>query len=267
MVRKSEKMAFEFITIPSRSEKPRSKGLVMVLDKGMGIEQVRSIMPAADYIDIVKLGWGTVRLFREDFIREKIALYKKHDIVVSNGGTFLEIAYHQNKVEEFLEYCRHLGLEAIEVSNGILDMSRQVKAGIIRKAVSMGFFVMSEVGKKDPSEDHRLSLQDRVGEAKSDLDAGARFIIIEAREGGRSLGVYDDTGALKQEMARFLAEKIGIDNIMFEAPEKSQQTQLMLLFGRDVNLGNIRPDDVIPLETLRRGIRGDTFGKLHDRSR
>jgi len=267
MVKKTVSMAFDFIDIPKRSEKPRTKGFVMVLDKGMGLEQIQSLMPAAAYIDIVKLGWGSVRLFSEFFIREKIALYKRHDILVSNGGTFLEVAYLQNKVDQFLEYCKTIGLEALEVSNGVISMDRSAKAAIIRKAASMGFFVMSEVGKKDPAEDHQLSLQDRVSEAKSDLEAGARFIIIEAREGGKSLGVYDDTGALKQEMARFLAEKIGIENIMFEAPEKSQQTQLMLLFGREVNLGNIRPDDVIPLETLRRGIRGDTFGKLQDRNR
>ncbi|MCX8042566.1 MAG: phosphosulfolactate synthase [Desulfobacterota bacterium] len=267
MAKKPEQMAFDFIDIPSRSEKPRSKGLVMVLDKGMGIEQGLSLMPAAAYIDIIKLGWGTARLFSEAFIREKITLFKRHGIIVSNGGTFLEIAYQQNKIDLFFEYCHHIGIEAVEVSNGIIDISRQIKAAIIRRAASQGFFVMSEVGKKDPARDHQLSLQERVTEAKSDLDAGAQFIIIEAREGGRSLGVYDDTGALKQEMARFLAEKIGIDKIMFEAPDKSQQTQLMMLFGRDVNLGNIRPDDVIPLETLRRGIRGDTFGKLQDRHR
>jgi len=257
-------MAFDFIDIPKRSEKPRSRGLVMVLDKGLGQASAEALMCAAPYIDIVKLGWGTARLFTEKMIREKIALYARHGIIVSNGGTFLEVAHRQNKVDRFLQYCRRIGIEAVEVSNGVISMDPETKTDIIRTAAGMGFFVISEVGKKDPVEDHRLSLQDRIMEAKRDMQAGARFIIIEAREGGKSLGVYDDTGALKQEMARFLAEQIGIENIMFEAPEKSQQTQLILLFGRDVNLGNIRPDDVIPLETLRRGIRGDTFGGLQD---
>jgi len=267
MKKNIEKKAFDFIDIPLRSEKPRSKGIVMVLDKGLGIQQVQSLIPAAPYIDIVKLGWGTPRLFSEDVIREKIALYRKNNIIVGNGGTFLEVAFQQGKVDQFLDYCKDIGLEAIEVSNGVITMPAGAKADIIRKACAQGFFVISEVGKKDPYEDHRLSLQDRINEAKNDMHAGARFIIIEAREGGKSLGVYDETGALKQEMARFLAEKIGIENIMFEAPEKSQQTQLILLFGRDVNLGNIRADDVIPLETLRRGIRGDTFGKMQNRDR
>ena len=122
--------------------------------------------------------------------------------------------------------------------------------------------MISEVGKKEPREDIKLSLQERIAEARSDLSAGASRVIIEAREAGKSLGIYDDTGGVKEDIAQSLVQEIGIERIMFEAPEKSQQTYLVLNFGPDVNLGNIRPDDVIPLETLRRGIRGDTFGKL-----
>ena len=121
---------------------------------------------------------------------------------------------------------------------------------------------MSEVGKKDPAADRLLSLKDRVREAKSDLKAGAHYVIIEAREGGRNLGIYDERGTLKEDMAQYLVEEIGLENLMFEAPEKNQQAELIVLFGPDVNLGNIRTEDVIPLETLRRGIRGDTCGKL-----
>jgi len=258
------KKAFEFIHMIQRSKKPRKRGLVMVLDKGYGPLQARDLMPAADYIDIIKLGWATPRLFSEETIRGKIDIYNSSNIMVGNGGTFLEIAFQQNKVDQFLHYCRETGFKAIEVSNGIINIPAEVKAEIIRKACDQGFFVVSEVGKKDPSEDRKLSLQERISEAKRDLAAGARFVIIEAREGGKSLGVYDETGALKEEMARFLAGEIGLDNIMFEAPEKTQQTQLILLFGSDINLGNIRPEDVIPLETLRRGIRGDTCGKIQD---
>jgi phosphosulfolactate synthase len=143
-----------------------------------------------------------------------------------------------------------------------MPMSLDEKAGIIQKANQMGFYVISEVGKKDPVEDRKLSLEERVKEAKNDLAAGAHYVIIEAREGGKDIGVYDDKGGLKEDMAKSLMNEIGFENIMFEAPEKSQQARLILLFGADVNLGNIRPEDVIPLETLRRGIRGDTFGKL-----
>jgi phosphosulfolactate synthase len=254
--------AFDFIDILPRSEKPRRQGLVMMLDKGLGIHFAQDMATAAQYIDIVKLGWATPRLFPEAFIREKIRLYRDSGIMVGNGGTLLEIAYQQGKVEQFLGYCRKIGLELIEVSNGVVPISPADKTGIIGKACSMGFSVISEIGKKEPAEDRRLSLPDRVAEARRDLDAGAQYVIIEAREGGRNLGVYDESGGLKEDMARYLAEEIGIENIMFEAPEKSQQAELILLFGRDVNLGNIRPEDVTSLETLRRGIRGDTFGKV-----
>ncbi len=256
------KKAFEFIEILQRSEKPRKQGLVMMLDKGLGLNLAKDMTAAAQFIDIVKLGWATPRLFSEAFIQEKVKLYRDHGIIVGNGGTLLEIAYQQGKVDQFLMYCRKLGLELIEVSNGVVPINASEKAGIIRKACSMGFSVISEIGKKEPAEDRRLSLPDRVTEARRDLDAGAQYVIIEARESGKNLGVYDESGGLKEDMARYLAEEIGIENIMFEAPAKSQQAELILLFGRDVNLGNIRPEDVTSLETLRRGIRGDTFGKV-----
>jgi phosphosulfolactate synthase len=256
------KRAFDFIDILPRSEKPRRQGLVMMLDKGLGLHLAKDMTAAAQFIDIVKLGWATPRLFPEAFIREKIRLYRDSGIMVGNGGTLLEIACQQGKVEQFLGYCSDIGLELIEVSNGVVPIPPAEKAGIIRKACSMGFSVISEIGKKEPAEDRRLSRPDRVAEARRDLDAGAQYVIIEAREGGRNLGVYDESGGLKEDMARYLAEEIGIENIMFEAPEKSQQAELVLLFGRDVNLGNIRPEDVTSLETLRRGIRGDTFGKV-----
>ena len=257
-----EKNAFNFIEISPRTNKPRTKGLTMFLDKGLGLNQSKDLMQAASYIDIIKLGWATPRLLLERDILAKIALYKENDILVGNGGTFLEIAYKQNRVDDFFNYCRDIGMGLIEVSNGVMPMTFKEKAGIIHKANQMGFYVISEVGKKDPAEDRKLSLEDRVKEAKNDLSAGAHYVIIEAREAGKDIGVFDDRGSLKEDMAKNLMNKIGFENIMFEAPEKSQQARLILLFGADVNLGNIRPEDVIPLETLRRGIRGDTLGKL-----
>jgi phosphosulfolactate synthase len=234
----------------------------MVLDKGLGLHQAEDLMEAAPYIDIVKLGWGTSRLFSEKVIRAKVELYKKHNIYVGNGGTFFEIAHTQGKTEQFFNYCREIGFNLIEISNGSISLSSQTKSEAIRLARSMGCRVISEVGKKEPLEDDKLTIEERIAEAQSDLQAGASQVIIEAREGGKSLGIYDDKGGVKEHMAQTLVDAIGIDNIMFEAPEKSQQTYLILHFGTDVNLGNIRTDDVIPLETLRCGIRGDTFGKV-----
>jgi phosphosulfolactate synthase len=256
------KQAFELIKIPARSEKPRTKGLTMVLDKGLGLNQAEDLMEAAPYIDIIKLGWGTSRLFSEKVIRKKVALYKKHNIFVGNGGTFFEIAHTQGSTEQFFNYTRELGFNLIEISNGSILLSPEEKAAAIRLARTMGFMVISEVGKKEPLEDDKLTIEERITEAQSDLQAGAAQVIIEAREGGKSLGIYDDKGSVKEDMAQRLAQAIGVKNIMFEAPEKSQQTYLILHFGTDVNLGNIRTDDVIPLETLRCGLRGDTFGKV-----
>ncbi len=257
-----DKKTFDFVNIISRSEKPREKGLSMVLDKGFGLNQVQDLMEAAHCIDIIKLAWATPRMLSERMIKRKISLYRENNILVGNGGTLLEIVYKQKKTEQFFEYCCEIGVELIEVSNGVLSMSIEDKADIIRSAKSKGMSVISEVGKKNPLEDSMLTLQDRINEAESDLKAGAHYVIIEAREGGRSIGVYDDSGGLKEDMAKTLVDELGIENIMFEAPDKSQQARLILLFGSDVNLGNIRPEDVIALETLRRGIRGDTFGKL-----
>ena len=234
----------------------------MVLDKGPGLNHVRDLMQAAPYIDIVKLGWSTPCLFSESDLRQKIAEYKRHAIRVCNGGTLLEIVFQQKRLERFFAYSQELGFEIIEVSNGILPISAAEKAEIIQAAQSRGFVVISEVGKKDPAEDKKLTVQDRIAEARSDLAAGAHLVIIEAREGGKSLGVYDDSGGLKEDMAKMLVDSIGAERIMFEAPEKSQQARLIILFGNEINLGNIRPEDVISLETLRLGMRGDTCGKL-----
>ncbi len=262
MEENSQKKAFGFMDIIERPQKPRTKGITMVLDKGIGFSRAQDLVRTEEYIDIVKLGWGTPCLFSAEFLKRKILLYKEHNIVVGNGGTLLEIAYHKGQTEAFFEHCLEIGLDLIEVSNGVMPISAAEKAEIIRRANGMGFQVVSEVGKKDPAEDITLSLQDRVAEAHSDLAAGAHYVIIEAREAGRSLGVYDDKGGLKEDIARSLLNRIGSERIMFEAPERCQQAHLILLFGSEVNLGNISPEDVIPLETLRRGIRGDTCGKI-----
>jgi len=173
-----------------------------------------------------------------------------------------EIAYLQRKVDEFFEYAHQVGLSSIEISDGSIRISREERSEIIRECKNMGFEVFTEVGKKDPLDDAGLTIDYRIKEAKSDLDAGATKVIMEARESGKGIGVYDEEGKVKEDMVKKLTEGIGLRNIMFEAPEKSQQVYLILNLSPEVNLGNIKPEDVIPLETLRRGLRGDTLGKL-----
>lgn len=254
-------MAFDFIEIPKRTQKPREQGITMVLDKGLGYESAKDLIVGREWIDVVKLGWGTPLIFPESFLKRKIRLYERNGIEVSNGGTLLELVYAQDRIDEFFEKAKRLGLTIIEVSNGKADISVEEKAELIKKAISYGFKVHSEVGKKDPKADEGLSLEKRVKEARSDLRAGATKVILEARESGR-IGIYDESGNIKEDFVKSLVRKIGLRNIIFEAPEKNQQVWLILNFGNEVNLGNIKPADVIPLETLRRGIRGDTFGKI-----
>lgn len=255
--------AFEIIEIPNRTEKPRDIGLTMVLDKGLGYRAAQDLMEyGSEYIDIIKLGWGTHRLLSEAVVRRKIQLYTGNSILVGNGGTLFEIAYLQRKTDEFLEYAHQIGLSSVEISDGSIQIDREERSEIIRKCNTMGFEVFTEVGKKNPLEDARLTIDYRVKEAKTDLDAGATKVIMEARESGKGIGVYDKDGQIKEEMVKKLAEGIGLGNLMFEAQEKSQQVYLILNLSPEVNLGNIKPEDVIPLETLRRGLRGDTLGRL-----
>ncbi len=255
--------AFGIIDIANRAEKKRDIGLTMVLDKGLGYRAAQDLVEfASEYIDIIKLGWGTHRLSSEETVKRKIQLYTDNSILVSNGGTLFEIAYLQRKIDEFFEYAHQIGLTSVEISDGSIQISREERSEIIRRCKDMGFEVFTEVGKKDPFEDARLTIDYRVEEAKKDLDAGATKVIMEARESGKGIGVYDKAGKIKGDMVKKLTEGIGMRELMFEAPEKSQQVYFILNLGPEVNLGNIKPEDVIPLETLRRGLRGDTLGKL-----
>jgi len=256
--------AFEIIDMTDRTEKQRDTiGLTMVLDKGMGYNAACDLMEcAADYIDVIKLGWGTSRIMPESLIKKKIRLYRDNNILISNGGTLFEIAYIQRKVDEFFNYAKKIGLNSIEISDGSVNINRNERTEIIRKAKSMGFKVFSEIGKKDPLEDAKFTMDYRIDEARADLESGSSKVIIEARESGKGIGIFDKEGGIKEDITRTLVKNIGLKNILFEAPIKSQQVYLILNFGPDVSLGNIKPEDVIPLETLRRGLRGDTFGKL-----
>ncbi len=254
-------MSFTFLNIPEREVKKREQGITMVLDKGLDCTTAENLMVANEWVDVIKLGWCTSLIFPEKILERKIKIYRENGIEVSNGGTLLEFAYRQRKINEFLIEAERIGFTIIEVSSGKINIPSEEKTRIIREAINHGFEVYSEVGKKDPILDRRLSLEKRVKEARNDLKAGARKVILEARESGR-LGIYDESGDVKEELAKKLAKEIGLKNIIFEAPKKHQQVWLILAFGSEVNLGNILPEDVFSLETLRRGIRGDTFGRI-----
>lgn len=255
--------AFEFL-LNKREEKPRNKGITMVLDKGLGLETAQSLMDiAGDYVDYLKFGWGTSIIHDEEIIKAKVEMYKNHDITPYTGGTLFELAFANNKLEEFFQQAHNLGFEAIEISDGSTNLSRKDKIESIKKAKANGFEVLSEVGKKDPNLDKELTLDERIEYMQEELDAGSSLIIVEAREGGKNIGIFDEAGKAKDGEVDYILDKFQNDKILWEAPNKDQQVYFILKIGNDVNLGNISSDDITSLETLRQGLRGDTLGKIN----
>jgi phosphosulfolactate synthase len=253
--------AFNFIT-PYRVEKPRKNGITMMLDKGMGLRTLNDLMEVSgEYIDFAKFGWGTSALHDRELIQNKVEMYLSHDINPYPGGTLFEIAYMKNKFSEFLDESEKLGFTAIEISDGSTNITPEERRNVISKTKDRGFTVISEVGKKNPQDDCKLDTDDRVKLINSDINAGSDRILIEAREGGKGIGIYDECGNVKEDELEILA-KTDMEKIIWEAPLKNQQTYLILKFGPNVNLGNIAPEEITALETIRRGLRGDTLGKL-----
>ena len=254
--------SFEFLSI-KREEKPRDCGITMVLDKGLGLETARSLMEiAGEYVDYLKFGWGTSIVHERDIIRAKVEMYKSYDITPYTGGTLFELAYINDKLTEFFEEARELGFPAIEISDGSTNINHNDKLNAIKRARQEGFEVLSEVGKKNPELDKELTLDERIEYMQEELDAGSSLVIVEAREGGKNIGIFDKAGNAKEDEIDVILDKIDADKILWEAPNKDQQVFFILKLGNTVNLGNISSDDITSLETLRRGLRGDTLGKL-----
>ncbi len=249
---------FDFLTLPERTRKPRTSGLTHVLDKGHSLDQVRQFMEMArDYVDIVKLGWGTAVVTPN--LREKIELYRSYGVPVCFGGTLFELCLRQNKLEEYLGVVRSLGLECLEVSDGTIAMAEEDKLALLRR-LSKEFRVLSEVGSKDASV--VIAPHVWVDSIKRELDAGAWKVITEGRESG-TVGIYQSGGQVKEGLLEDIVAAADVENLLFEAPIKSQQAWFIKQFGANVNLGNIPPDEAIPLETLRLGTRGDTMLHFH----
>lgn len=254
--------SFNFL-LKEREEKPRQKGITMVLDKGLGLETAESLMNiSGDYVDYLKFGWGTSIVHEQDIIKDKVAMYKSHNITPYTGGTLFELAYMNDKLEEFFQEDHDLGFEAIEVSDGSTTISHDKKLECIESAKKDGFEVLSEVGKKDPGLDKELSLDERIEYMQNELEAGSSLIIVEAREGGKNIGIYDKAGNAKEDEIDYILDNFDGNKILWEAPNKDQQVFFILKLGNDVNLGNVSTDDITSLETLRRGLRGDTVGKI-----
>ncbi|MBM3419771.1 MAG: phosphosulfolactate synthase [Bacteroidetes bacterium] len=240
--------------IPERQDKPRSKRLTMVMDKGLSIRQAEDFTEiGALYTDFLKLGFGTSVLTPNCI--EKIEIYRKADIIPYFGGTMFEVFAVRNMFDEYVDYALRSGLSMVEVSDGSWEMDRKLKLGYIEKLATR-FTVISEVGSK--KKDVVYTPAQWVSMMKEELQAGSVKVIAEARESG-TIGIYNDDGSVNDELIARISEEVGTDNVIWEAPEKSQQAWFIKHFGADVNLGNIAPAEIIPLETLRCGLRGDTF--------
>ena len=254
--------SFEFLS-KKRESKPRNSGITMVLDKGLGLETASSLMDiSGEYVDYLKFGWGTSIVHDREIIKAKVEMYKSHSITPYTGGTLFELAYMNEKLEEFFKEAHDLGFPAIEISDGSTSIPHEEKVKCIKLAKENGFEVLSEVGKKDPNLDKELSLDERIEYMKEELEAGSSLIIVEAREGGKNIGIFDKSGNAKEDEIDYILDNFDGNKILWEAPNKDQQVFFILKLGNGVNLGNISSEDITSLETLRQGLRGDTLGKL-----
>jgi phosphosulfolactate synthase len=248
----------------SREMKPRKRGLTMIIDKGIGIGETRDLLKINhEHVDFIKLGFGTPALYAGGTLEEKIQLVRSYNIDIYPGGTFFEVALRQNKVGEFLAKCKSLGFTAIEISDGTISMSREVRERAIFMAAEMGFTVLTEVGKKNNGPE--ISVHTLARQALSDLKAGAYRVIMEGRECGLNVGLYNAKGKMMDEHMQVMLDMIDDPSfIIWEAPLKIQQQDLITRFGPNVNLGNIPPQEVLALEALRVGLRADTLQLVID---
>lgn len=244
-----------------RLGKPRSRGLTMVIDKGMGVSAAGEFLDmASQYVDIVKLSFGTSALYPEDILMRKTEMLKDRGVFVCPGGTFAEVALIQGKFNAYLDYAERVGFDWIEVSDGSIELSMEDRQAAVNEAKNRGFRVMTEVGKKHP--DDSLSVPDLARQMLRDLEIGANYVVLEARESGRGVTIFGPDGSVQQDGLRVILSIIDEphrDRIIWEAPRAAQQREFVLGFGPNVNLGNVSPDEVLAVEALRLGLRGDTL--------
>jgi phosphosulfolactate synthase len=252
-------MNYTLRDIPERTVKPRQNGLTMVMDKGLSLRQVDDFLEVAGtHTDIVKLGWCTSYVTPN--LKEKLKLYRDAGIPVYFGGTLFEAFMIRGQFDDYRKVLDEFGMEFAEVSDGSVEIEHDVKCEYIRK-LSSQVTVISEVGSKD--EKKIFAPYKWIKLMKAEIEAGAWKVIAEAREGG-NVGIYRDSGEVRQGLIDEILTQIPEETIIWEAPQKAQQVWFIELIGANVNLGNIAPAEVIPLETIRLGLRGDTFSHFLD---
>lgn len=252
-------MNYDLTQIPFREQKPRTTGFTMVMDKGLSLREVEDLIETSEsYIDIVKLGWATSYVTPN--LTEKLALYKEAGIPCYLGGTLFEAFVIRGQFEEYQKVLDQYKLEYAEVSDGSIELDHDKKCEYI-STLSKQVTVLSEVGSKDAAK--IIPPYKWIDQMQTELDAGAWKVIGEARESG-NVGLFRDSGEVRQGLVEEILTKIPSEKILWEAPQKAQQVWFIKLCGTNVNLGNIAPNEVIPLETIRLGLRGDTFSHFLD---
>jgi phosphosulfolactate synthase len=253
-------MNFNLSQIPERNTKPRDHGITMVMDKGLSIEEAKNFLSVAGpHVDMVKLGFGTA--FVTPNLREKLAVYSEYGMPVYFGGTLFEAFLIRNQFNDYISVCKEFGVSYMEVSDGSITIPHAEKCGYIEKLTKHGV-VLSEVGSKDAA--HIIPPYKWIELMKAELDAGSTYVIAEAREAG-NVGIYRGSGEVREGLVQEILTQIPEGKILWEAPQKAQQLYFLELIGCNVNLGNIAPSEVIALEAMRIGLRGDTFNLYLDK--
>lgn len=247
-------MNYHLTKIPQRTHKPRVDGITMVMDKGLSIREAEDFLSVGNpHTDIVKLGFGTS--FVTPGLREKIKVYQDAQMPIYFGGTLFEAFLVRNQFDDYIAVCKDFGITHVEVSDGSISIPHAEKCGYIEK-LTKHFTVLSEVGSKDAA--HIIPPYKWIELMRAELEAGSSYVIAEAREAG-NVGIYRGSGEVREGLVQEILTQIPAEKIIWEAPQKAQQLYFLELIGCNVNLGNIAPHEIIPLEAMRIGLRGDTF--------
>lgn len=247
-------MNYHLTKIPQRTQRPRVDGITMVMDKGLSIREAEDFLSVGNpHTDLVKLGFGTS--FVTPGLRDKIKVYQDAQMPVYFGGTLFEAFLVRNQFDDYIAVCKDFGITHVEVSDGSISIPHAEKCGYIEK-LTKHFTVLSEVGSKDAA--HIIPPYKWIELMRAELEAGSSYVIAEAREAG-NVGIYRGSGEVREGLVQEILTQIPAEKIIWEAPQKAQQLYFLELIGCNVNLGNIAPHEIIPLEAMRIGLRGDTF--------
>lgn len=247
-------MNFNLDQIPERNAKPRTEGITMVMDKGLSVEEARHFMSVGHlYVDIVKLGFGTAYVTPN--LIEKLEIYRSFNVPVYFGGTLFEAFIIRNQFEDYIKVCEQFEITYMEVSDGSVDITHADKCNYISRLTKYGT-VLSEIGSKDAN--NIMPPYKWIELMHAELEAGSAYLITEARESG-NIGIYRGSGEVREGLVQEILTEIPQEKIIWEAPRKDQQLYFLELLSCNANLGNINPHEIIALETMRLGLRGDSF--------